>query len=1231
MSKSGTDLLVRDTIARDLGKEIPGNGVVKVAEQSMLAVDLNEYVLTSQLAEDFHRILERVVQSARVDAPTTDRVGVWVSGFFGSGKSHFAKLVGHLIADTPTGDGSARELFRKHLRDDRQTDQKVAGALQEATTHGIKADLVAFDITALQAQPNENVGLIILRAFYRSLGLSSVISFATRELELMEKGRYDEFLRLYEETNGISWATDKDQELSDTQFAACLAMLLPERYSSADNALASLTHAIDAIQGYTIQDVTSQLKAWADKRSKEDGRPRLVVFVADEVGAWAGRRLQRIEQVRTLVEGFSSQGGGRLWLIATSQERLSEVILNSDEVASQKEADHLLERLTARFPLNVHIESSEVGAVIEDRILRKRPTARPDLAALHESARANIADIGESPGIELGGRYPQADLDAFVRDYPFLPYQLPAAADLFGVMRGVKISSGARSMLKVALDAAASVGGRPLGAIVPWDGIFDSANRGNEFADEQYLGSQGLEYIAQADRDLAGIAPLDRPSRLLKVLWLVQRSQRIPRTVANVARLLAERLDQDILGLERDVQATLEALAKLSYVRKDPATSAWRFLTPDEVTVEKIVSRIARDDIRETDIRRERQDLVATHLRRVATGRINMGKTQTVFQYGVFLNEAALVNEDAVVQLRVHFADAGKAKQVAEGYAAYLKTPEVHWVVTLPQQLDERLRRVLATRRLPTDDEFQRIATQRTKDEARKLEDEASRLLADAGRDVERALQGGVLYWGGSQEAVTGDARPRVDAALRDRLTVVFTRFNDGDRPFTPAHVDRLFAVPPADRAALDPGLGLFDVEGHVHGNHPVAEELSHYLKSGLATNGQAVVANFRSDPFGWPIDLVRYAAAALFVDGRLRAVDQTGKSYDNPKDSAARAQFGTGPFRNLRLEVEEEPPTPVEISAGRALLSDLGFPTGDAGEVTLGDALARALRDITTRLAVADRAQQAAFPLPTVYDETRVVVDEIAEAGSRAKRLRALLARTQEVRDGHAATKRLQTFVDAKGLEQCTRSRGLMSAALAAGLDADETWGLQVAEASEQLGALVEQRRVLDEWDGAYREHRETLIKAFRAVYEPLRAKARTLTEDARNSLLDSAEFEELEQERRLRIRMEFLASGRPLSEVPEVALKSDEDLLAANGTFSISHLRARLTSIDGVLSTARQRVLAELAAQQPSPKVAGWNPKEDFGGRVFTKTEEVDEAFDQAREKVKAMVRSGKAVRVV
>ena len=196
---------IRDIIDRDLSAEISGGGVVKVIDKSLLEADLREYVLTDHLAKEFARVVEPVVEAARPAATGSDKVGIWVSGFFGSGKSHFAKLVGHVLADTTVASGGARELFERHLVAGRPADDRLRELLQQARAHDLRVHLVPFDIMAFHAGADEHIGIVVLRALHTAEGLSKSIVVAEHEAEIQANDKWEEFLERYKQASGIDW------------------------------------------------------------------------------------------------------------------------------------------------------------------------------------------------------------------------------------------------------------------------------------------------------------------------------------------------------------------------------------------------------------------------------------------------------------------------------------------------------------------------------------------------------------------------------------------------------------------------------------------------------------------------------------------------------------------------------------------------------------------------------------------------------------------------------------------------------------------------------------------------------------------------------------------------------------------------------------------------------------------------------------------------------------------
>src|SRR5260221_6619880 len=188
------------------------------------------------------------------------------------------------------------------------------------------------------AAADRNVGLTFLRTFYQSLELSSILPIAQAELELQHSGKSDTFKALYASRgDNIPWEQDRDITTCTPLFAQCLAELLPQRYPTADLALKSIEVGLLYSEGQVgIDDAVTLLLRWLDEQQqaiRNQGALRLI-FVADEVGAWAGRNLDRIEELRAFVEALGRLGQGRIWLLVTSQEKLSDVLVLQRDITS---------------------------------------------------------------------------------------------------------------------------------------------------------------------------------------------------------------------------------------------------------------------------------------------------------------------------------------------------------------------------------------------------------------------------------------------------------------------------------------------------------------------------------------------------------------------------------------------------------------------------------------------------------------------------------------------------------------------------------------------------------------------------------------------------------------------------------------------------------------------------------------------------------------------------------
>ena len=208
-------MTIREIIKRDIGVKI--EGVVKVFDRAALASEFREYVVTDKIEDELKRIFDTFTQvsdTLRRGGRPRDVMGMWVSGFFGSGKSHFAKVLGYLLQNDDLGDGSGErciDVFLKHLSDTpRGRDIRLRlGEIKQTT----QIRTLAFEIRSRQSLNNPvSVGEILLGEFYRSIGLAENFIVARIERRLARRNLLPALEAEYASTFGIPWKSAEGRD-----------------------------------------------------------------------------------------------------------------------------------------------------------------------------------------------------------------------------------------------------------------------------------------------------------------------------------------------------------------------------------------------------------------------------------------------------------------------------------------------------------------------------------------------------------------------------------------------------------------------------------------------------------------------------------------------------------------------------------------------------------------------------------------------------------------------------------------------------------------------------------------------------------------------------------------------------------------------------------------------------------------------------------------------------------
>ena len=1222
----------RDLFVRNLGRKI--EGVVKVYDQEALAEEIREFVLTDWTEEWLKKFLDTFAESLdrrRKRAQTIDDMGVWVSGFFGSGKSHFAKLVGYVLQNQAVGPGgdAAMALFEKHLHDGRHIGD-IKRRLGEIRL-GATVRTVAFEIKSKQTLNNPNsIAEIMLSAFYELLGYSDAIYLARIEKRLAEKGRYADFKGEYHRLFSQPWEEGrKEHEFNRKRIAEVMHSI--GMYSSLDEARNGIGDAYK-FERITAESVAQEIVDWVDKQAPSDGRQPHFVFVIDEMGGFIGDDGNKIEELRALVEQLGSRGKGKVWVIATSQLALEQVCERANlELAK-------LGKLNARFCVKIGLISDEINKVVGERILKKREARVADIAALyakHEGFLSQLADLRSTRGL--------GDLtcDAFVASYPFIPQTIKLAQDIFEALSGFRISGGVRSMIAVTQDVARALADEELGALASFDQVFDAVE--TDLFSQEYLGASGILAIRESVERVSG-API-APPRVLKVLWLLQQVKFIPRTPEVIGKLLVRHLDDDLAALRGDVEKTLLGLQAAGYVSRDEATGEYKYLNERERTIEQEVQRFIRE-MGLGPAAKQAKELLKSKV--LTKARLN----QFHFKYGsagsLFAHNVSLDGEDLASgnEIGVAFIGPLSAKKKdrteieRENNAHGAKGRMTHWIAHTPDNLEARLKRLEALRKVTEDDRFTKDTAKATQDALAEKRKELGDLEDSLATALEDAFRNGRVYASGDEHELDGsrDLKTVLQDVGKTLVGNLYTRFGEVDKHYDFKSVSKILNPAEKKLQHLEAELNLFDSQGMLQRDRaPLAtllEAIKDFEDENKPTDGASLMAVFRKIPFGWPDEIVRLLLAAALRGGavyiELPSVQGTREVYDYTESGTVDLFTKVNTFRGLTFRVAQTGLSVDELKIAVKLLARMNV--NDVPEA--GNAIAARVRELGTRLiAAAERAQTYAdfgLPLPDVYKDADAICTKATTVKDPMSTVKDFIASGEEwvllfkfVRDLEAflAEKRDKTFELARRVfDLCAKQP----------VPADRPEAIVIRSAMEDVEAVVRERTILEKWT-AFRDAYHRVLDRYRSVYQHVYAGVAEETLILRRGITSGDTYRQAPENKRDAVLERYFGHG-PLH-LPKVDVGTAEDLLASSARHSLTALQGILVGLPGWRSTIEAELLQlrrpekEEAPPPPPERTFEWRPLAELGGRRFGPDQagELERELDQTKDRLKRKLAEG------
>lgn len=543
---------IRNIFERDILRPI--NGVVKADQLDDASIwqELDEFVVTKELDQHLRRFfsvyLDAVGHGHNPEA--ADKNGVWVSGFFGSGKSHFIKVLSYLLANRQVSvDGKTQravDFFESKI-----ADPMLMGDIKRGVASNTDVVLFNIDSKASHKTGRDAILQVFLKVLNEMQGYSpDHAHIAHMERTLDQKGKLQTFKDAFQQATGADWLQERDAyEFNRDQVIAAFSKASEQSSESAtkflDNAESNFS--------LTVENFCKWVREYLDSK----GPAHRLIFLVDEVGQFIGVDSHLMLNLQTITEELGVSCKGRAWLVVTSQEDIDAVL---GEMKPPKSND--FSKIQGRFRTRLSLSSANVDEVIQSRLLDKVPAAKPELDALF----AQKGDIlkNQLTFTNVGMTFRQfRDAGDFARNYPFAPYQFQLMQKVFEAIRkagatGLHLARGERSMLDAFQTATKLIATDEIGVLVPFYRFYPSI--------ESFLDTSVKRTIDQA-KERSGIEGFD--IEILKVLFLIRYVEEMRGNVDNLVTLCVDRIDADKMALRRRVEESLQRLERETLVSRN--------------------------------------------------------------------------------------------------------------------------------------------------------------------------------------------------------------------------------------------------------------------------------------------------------------------------------------------------------------------------------------------------------------------------------------------------------------------------------------------------------------------------------------------------------------------------------------------------------------------------------------------------------------------------------------
>lgn len=771
-------------------------------------------------------------------------LGVWITGFFGSGKSHFLKMLSYLLENKEVDGKKTADYFREKF-DDELSFMNIQKCVEVPT----ETILFNIDVESSGQKDDTAVLRVFSKVFYDHLGFyGNDLKLAKLEQYISKIGKMDAFKEAFENINGEPWVDTR----SNFSFFEddIIDALVETGIMSQTNA----EHWFDGSESYdiSIAQLVDEIKEYVDTKPK-DFR---LLFMIDEVGQYIGTNTSMLLNLQSLIEKLGSVCRGKVWIVATGQEALDEMIkVRTDEFS----------RIMARFAIRLSLTSSSVGEVIEKRLLTKTDEANTVLDNVYEN-NENVLSNLFTFDTEVKDLKGYSSEDEFARVFPFVPYQFIIMQKVFNEIRkhghaGKHQSSGERSMLNGFQESAQRIEEKNELTLVPMYAFYDTLH---SFLDTSVRSV--MERAEKAAEEGNGLTVEDVD--LLKLLYLVRYIDDIKSNIENLTILMADSINVDKIELRQQVIESLDRLQKHNYIGRNG--EIYQFLTDEE---QDIAREINNQSIDAANVISKVCTIIFDDIYTTKKYRYTKNGYNYDFDFIKSVDNQNHGNSNGEMTLKFITEandDSSELRLITESkdYEAICKLSEEYSIFS-------DIENALKIEKYIRQKNVSQLA-ESTQTIINLKQKEARRLIGDAKEHISDAILHGKFYIDGDQKNISGNnAKSVLDNALETLVEHTYDHITDIEEPVSND----------ADiRTILNGNVGMEGMQANQAACDNVYSYLETKYEQKMPVSMATLQGRYQSIPYGWKeIDIA--AIVARLIQAQRITVKHSGQTIQ-PNDN---------------------------------------------------------------------------------------------------------------------------------------------------------------------------------------------------------------------------------------------------------------------------------------------------------------------------------------------------------